>query len=116
MKTNSFTLLIFLLISKLFSSQESIEFLNFLKGKDSLVDMVLKNHEKYKLQIIYSQLKHHSKDSVEIKNLSLLKQNYFYPASTIKLPCALLALEKLNELKINRNHYFKIDNDKLNDT
>ena len=70
------------------------EFLEFIKGKDSLVDDVLNNHEKYRLQIIYGQVTHHSEDSVSIANSSLLKQGYYYPASTIKLPCALLTLEK----------------------
>ena len=89
------------------------EFLEFIKGKDSLVDDVLNNHEKYRLQIIYGQVTHHSKDSVSIANSSLLKQGYYYPASTIKLPCALLTLEKLNELNIDENHYFRISDEFL---
>lgn len=111
------TLIASLFISQLFFCQgqqiKTIEFLNFIKGKDSLVDMVLNNHKKYKLQIIYSQITHLTKDSVEITNSALLDHNYFYPASTIKLPCAMLALEKLNELKIEQDHYFKIDNEFL---
>ena len=97
--------------------QESISkipsFLEFIKGKDSLVDSVLKNHEEYRLQIIYGQVTHHSIDSISIINSSLLKEDYYYPASAIKLPCALLALEKLNELNISADHYFRISNDYL---
>ena len=89
------------------------DFLEFVKGKDSLVDAVLNNQDKYRLQIIYGQVTHHSKDSVSVVNSSLGNNKYYYPASTIKLPCALLALEKLNELNIGPNHYFRIGNDFL---
>jgi hypothetical protein len=112
------TVLVVALISYNYNlSQENIlkkqEFLQFVKGKDPLVDAVLKNHEQYKLQIIYGQVTHHSEDSVSIINSSLLKEGYYYPASSIKLPCALLALEKLNELNIGGDYYFIINNDYL---
>jgi len=96
------------------SSSKIHSFLEFVTGKDALVDAVLKNHEKYRLQIIYGQVTHHSIDSVSIINYSLLKkEDYYYPASAIKLPCAMLALEKLNELNIGADHYFRISNDYL---
>ncbi len=89
------------------------EFLQFVKGKDPLVDAVLKNHEQYRLQIVYGQVTHHSEDSVSIINSSLLKENYFYPASSVKLPCAMIAMEKLNDLNIGGNYYFRFNNDYL---
>ena len=95
------------------NTSKTQEFLQFVKGKDPLVDAVLKNHEQYRLQIIYSQVTHHSEDSVSIINSSLLKEGYYYPASSIKLPCALLALEKLNELNLGGDYYFIINNDYL---
>ena len=95
------------------SQQNSIELsqdvLSFIQGKDSLVDEVFNNQEKFKLQIIYGQTNRISDDSVEVVNAMLSKFNaYFYPASAIKLPCAILALEKLNELSIPSLHYFRI--------
>ena len=49
------------------------------------------------------------KDSVKLINTYLTDSiYYFYPASSIKLPCAILALEKLHELKIPEKHYFRI--------
>ena len=50
-------------------------------------------------------LSHRPPDSGRIKAASPF-QDYFYPASTVKLPVVLLALQRLNELKdksINRN-------------
>lgn len=95
------------------NTSEIQRFLQFVKGKDPLVDAVLKNHEQYRLQIIYGQVTHYSEDSVSIINSSLLKEGYYYPASSIKLPCAMLALEKLNELNIRGDYYFRINNDYL---
>ena len=105
--------LIVLLFKTTYSQQNSIELsqnvLSFIQGKDSLVDEVFNNQDKFKLQIIYGQTNRISDDSVEVLNAKLSKFNaYFYPASAIKLPCAILALEKLNELSIPPLHYFRI--------
>lgn len=60
------------------------------------------NPEKYRLQIIYTQI---DRDSA---NKPLFSYHYFnvtdqytYPASTVKLPASVLALEKLNRLGID---------------
>ena len=107
-----FVLIVFL-FKTTYSQQNSIELsqnvLSFIQGKDSLVDEVFNNQDKFKLQIIYGQTNRISDDSVEVLNAKLSKFNaYFYPASAIKLPCAILALEKLNELSIPPLHYFRI--------
>jgi len=85
------------------------DLLSFIKGKDSLVDAIFNQQNKYKLQIIYGKTVHHQMDSVELINTKLTDSAYyFYPASAIKLPCAILAMEKLRELKIPEEHYFRI--------
>jgi len=106
----------FCLFKTTYSQKNSIELsqnvLTFIQGKDSLVDEVFNNQDKFKLQIIYGQTNRISGDSVEVLNVKLSKFNaYFYPASAIKLPCALLALEKLNALSIPMLHYFRIGNE-----
>ena len=103
----------FCLFKTTHSQQNSIELsqdvLSFIQGKDSLVDEVFNNQEQFKLQIIYGQTNQTSNDSVEVVNAKLSKYNaYFYPASAIKLPCAILTLEKLNALNIPMLHYFRI--------
>lgn len=60
---------------------------------------IIADPEKYRLQIIYSQI---DRDSA---NKPIFRHHYYhvtdqytYPASTVKLPAAVLALEKLNKL------------------
>ena len=67
-----------------------------------VIDTVLADPEKYALQILYTQI-----DRDEDNNPSFTQyaygvnpNNYFYPASTVKFPIALLSLQKLNELNI----------------
>ena len=106
-----FFLIVFSFSGSLFgqSKNDKIKLLAFLKGKDSLVDHVFNNHEKYNLEIIFGDVNNLTNDSVEVHNVKLFENdNYFYPASTIKLPCAILALEKLKQLGIPENHYFRI--------
>ena len=69
----------------------------------SVMRKVLSDPDKYRLQIIYSQTDH-SNGSAIIKDYSfrLKPEEYFYPASLVKLPESALALEKLNALKIAR--------------
>ncbi len=71
-------------------------------------DAILKKKEELKLQIIYTQIDRGKKGKIKFTDHSwnLDPENYYYPASTVKLPVAILALQKLNELKVaglNRN-------------
>lgn len=60
---------------------------------------VLANPTKYKLQVIYSRIDRNEKNEPAFKDFKFnVNKNYFYPASTVKLPIALLALIKLEEL------------------
>lgn len=64
---------------------------------------LLHNPEKYEIQIIYTQIDRDSANRPSFKSYHYQPDSgrYFYPASTVKLPTALLALEKLNELGID---------------
>ena len=62
---------------------------------------VLANPNKYKLQVIYSRIDRNEKNEPAFKDFKFnVNKNYFYPASTVKLPIALMALIKLEELNI----------------
>ena len=63
---------------------------------------VLDDPEKYRVQIIYTQIDRDAdnRPSFISFNYRLNADEYFYPASTVKLPTAVLALEKLGELGI----------------
>ena len=80
-------------------------FLNNLLAKyPQLFNDILSRKEQLGVQIIYTQIDRAKKEKYKPKftnhTFNLNTSNYFYPASTVKLPIAILALQKLNELKI----------------
>jgi len=80
-------------------------FLNNLLSKyPRFFNSILSKKEEMRIQIIYSQIDRGKKPKDKLKftdhTLHLDADSYFYPASTVKLPIAILALQKLNELKI----------------
>lgn len=71
-----------------------------LMQDDSLRKIV--ENPAHRVQIIYTQIDRDEKNQANFKTFTyqLDTNTYFYPASTVKLPAALLALEKINELAI----------------
>src|SRR5678809_1347180 len=65
------------------------------------VDTVLKNKKTWNVQIIYTEINRdkHNNPSFRDYYFNVDSSKYFYPASTVKLPAALLALQKLHELR-----------------
>ena len=57
--------------------------------------------DQYKLQIIYTQVNRDRNNVPELATHTyrLKPREYFYPASTIKIPIAVLAMEKLNSIE-----------------
>lgn len=80
-------------------------------NKKAILKTVNADYKKYKLQIIYTQITRDSNGKPSFKNYTykLDSTNYFYCASLVKLPTSILALEKLNELKIDRTALFFTD-------
>ena len=104
--------LLFLLLIVNHSFSQSIR--NSLKkSESSIVKKVLKNPKKYEFQILLTELiERKNKFKLKRKKLLVNNNNYFYPASTIKLPIALLTIEKINENPIlNLNSSFLIEGD-----
>ncbi|MBL0200999.1 MAG: serine hydrolase [Chitinophagaceae bacterium] len=69
---------------------------------------ILKNRDAWNVQIIYTQINRRANGKPDFTNhyFNVNPSKYFYPASTVKLPIVLLALQKLHELKdkgIDRN-------------
>ena len=58
----------------------------------------------YDVQIVYTQINRDATNRPSFKTYryQVDKDRYFYPASTVKFPAVLLALETLNTLKISR--------------
>jgi Beta-lactamase enzyme family len=73
---------------------------NLMRRNPVEFDTILSN-DSLEVQIIYTQI---NRDSINRPNFKSFyyhvdSTNYFYPASTVKLPQVLLALEKVNELR-----------------
>ncbi|HMI78389.1 MAG TPA: serine hydrolase [Ferruginibacter sp.] len=79
-----------------------------LKQHPAYFDSILRNRRDLNVQIIYTQVNRGANGIADLKHhyFNVDAARYFYPASTVKLPVSLLALQKLNELKdkgIDRN-------------
>jgi hypothetical protein len=61
---------------------------------------VMQNPEKYRIQVMYTQIDRDAHNQPGFKTLiyNVNPTEYFYPASTVKLPVSVLALEKLRRL------------------
>ncbi|MGA9270096.1 MAG: hypothetical protein WBV45_05695, partial [Lutimonas sp.] len=75
---------------------------------------VLTNPERYRVQILYTQIDRDQKNKPRFKSYTfgVSPDTYFYPASSIKIFGATLSLEKFNALNIknlNKDTFVKID-------
>src|ERR1700757_1308429 len=97
------TCLLFM-FSVIASAQEidTIFLKNLLESHHDLFNHVLNHPTHNEVQILYTQIDRDENNVPHFKSFSyrLNPNRYFYPASTVKLPTAIFALEKLNELKI----------------
>lgn len=68
--------------------------------QDTILQKLIHHPDKYRIQIIYTQIDRDVSNQPRFKNyyFHVGKEFYFYPASTVKLPLALLSLEKLNRI------------------
>jgi Beta-lactamase enzyme family len=99
----------FLIIFMISCSPKNVLIQDILKKNDFL-SQVSKN-PKYEVQIIYTHVD--LKDTTFTRHTFKVDQSqYFYPASTIKLPIAILSLQKINELRKN-NVLISIHDDML---
>jgi hypothetical protein len=71
-----------------------------LSSDNPNIKRVMDNPKYYELQIIYTQILRDKEGRVSFKDYTynLNANDYFFPASTVKLPIAILALEKLNTI------------------
>jgi hypothetical protein len=75
---------------------------DLMKKQPELFGDILKNAADRRVQILYTQINRDKKNRPTFTSyrFRVNADAYFYPASTVKLPASLLALEKLNQLKI----------------
>lgn len=69
-----------------------------LRSEHPKIKKVMDQVDQYEVQIRYSQIDRKG-DSIQFTDYDFQvdEKNYFYPASTVKFPIAVLALEKLNQ-------------------
>jgi hypothetical protein len=75
----------------------------FLRSQPGRFATVTENPEQYRVQIIYTQIDRDENNHPSFTSYTyrLSEDEYFYPASTVKLPAAALALEKINTLDLD---------------
>lgn len=108
----------FLIFSILFSSCQPTEEKNILQQLISENKKELgapaNNPKKFELQILYTQIdrNYNNTPTFTTHEFNVDKNQYFYPASTVKMPAAFFALEKLNRIKggfLNKYIPFRVD-------
>jgi hypothetical protein len=74
---------------------------NLMRRQPAWFDDVLKNRKEWNVQIIYTKVDRNSNGTpvFERHEFNVDPNRYFYPASTVKFPVVLLALQRLNELR-----------------
>jgi len=78
------------------------ELTTLLQQYPQYFDSILRRKDDLKLQIIYSRIDRDKNNRPSFTDFYFNRNdsNYFYPASTVKFPTAVLALQKLHELNI----------------
>jgi hypothetical protein len=73
-----------------------------MKQNPNYFASLLADPAQYRIQILYTQINRDKNNIPHFKDYSyrLNANEYFYPASTVKFPLSVLALEKLNNLKV----------------
>lgn len=83
------------------------------------IKRVMENAEAHEIQVLFTEVHRDKEDKVHFEEYSFQVDDslYFYPASTVKLPVAILALEKLHEEnKFTRHTRFYVEGDTLETT
>ncbi|MBP2832990.1 serine hydrolase [Aquimarina sp. U1-2] len=89
-----------------------------LQSKEDAIRNIMQSYKNYEVQILYTQIDRNTQGNVSFTDFEFNVNDsiYFYPASSVKFPIALLALGKLKELqekgvRIDRKTNFKTQND-----
>ena len=89
-------------LKKAISEARKDRFLNsLLTERSSFISGLLQQNDRYHIKIIYTQIDRGARNKPRFTNyyFNIDPSQYFYPASTVKMPVSFLALQRLNELK-----------------
>jgi len=89
-----------------------------LASENIKIKRVIDSLDQYEVQIKFTQI-NRDNDSIIFKDYDFQVEdnNYFYPASTVKFPIAVLAMQKLNQLDaLNKDTRFYVEGDTVETT
>lgn len=95
-----FLIFCLLAVTKL-HAQDTVLLKQLMQTKPELFNTILQNRDSFRVQIMYTQIDRDKKNRPVFTDYGfhLNPNEYFYPASTVKMPVAFLALEKLSKAK-----------------
>lgn len=95
-----FLILLLLLTSPLYAQDRFLE--NLMRTRPAQFRKVIDHARKLEVQVIYTRIDRDAENRPHFTRYTFNADSdrYFYPASTVKFPMVLLALEKLHQLQI----------------
>ncbi|MDJ0645060.1 MAG: serine hydrolase [Flavobacteriaceae bacterium] len=99
------------------SSENPLE--KALSSEHLKIKRVMDNLEKHEVQILFTEVDRDSSGSPYFTDYEFQVDDsvYFYPASTVKFPIAVLALEKIGkEVRFNKDSKFYVEGDSIETT
>lgn len=118
MKTTLALLTVLVVLSSCSNKEPGTILTQVLASENPAIKRVVDNIEPYEVQIRYTQVDRRN-DSIIFTDYDFQvdEEQYFYPASTVKFPIAVLALERLNQTdSLNRNTKYYIEGDSIEST
>ncbi len=113
-----FFILLIVLFTLSCNNKNENPILEVLSSENPKIKTIVNRIDDHEVQILFTEIKKNG-DAVSFQDYSFQVNDsvYFYPASTVKLPIAILALEKMNANKlINKNTTFNIEGDSITTT
>jgi hypothetical protein len=107
MKKLKLLLILGLISTSMVHAQENV-IEQLLKANPAYFKHLIDNPSKFRLQILYTQIDRDAENKAKFTTHAyrVNANEYFYPASTVKLAASVLALEKLNTLNIKKETTF----------
>jgi len=104
-------LLFTLLINRVASAQPSNPLRHLLRADTARFGRILRNPAAYRVQVLYTQIRRDARGRPHFRSYGyrVRPREYFYPASTVKLPVVAVALEKIDGINhIQKEHLSRL--------
>ncbi len=105
LRSSLFSFFIFLMSPSIAFTQNILH--ELIRKNEHILGPVFQEANNHEVQIIYTQINRDKNNIPHFDTYTFnLNDNYFYPASMVKMPVAFAALEKINKLKIKGLHKY----------